>query len=425
MATILDLFKTNQSDIYGKVDNIRINSRGLINPPRGAALLLSSPNTIADLIGNQVSGVLKGSATRPSDTIFSNNTPFSKPISLGKTRAGLQTVIEANTNYFIKDNPSPASVIAKIKQGASTTEGIGANLAIGAINKFGSKKGFEDLKNYKNNLLKKRGDETYGAMLTKNGESTGVKTEDKKFSQYYRTYEIDRKTKKVIEGDTGLLKLREGSTLSTWDNANTNILNKSHFKNTKEYSDQVSANKNAGNVYVTFKKYGKNEIVPFVGTISGISEDITPEWSAFKYIGSPFNIYRYGGVERSIKFDLKLYYTTISERDVMIKKINYLKSLAFPYDEVSTIKYKDVLGYVESLSFNIEENVSWSNVNPNMEDAGVDNTVYPSLINVSFGMKIIENHTTEEKDTVTRYRYNFDGYGYGLNNIETTDGNPI
>jgi hypothetical protein len=84
-----------------------------------------------------------------------------------------------------------------------------------------------------------------------------------------------------------------------------------------------------------------------------------------------------------------------------------------------------VLGYVESLSFNIEENVSWSNVNPNMEDAGVDNTVYPSLINVSFGMKIIENHTTEEKDTVTRYRYNFDGYGYGLNNIETTDGNPI
>jgi hypothetical protein len=438
MATILDLFKTNQSDIYGKVDNIRINSRGLINPPRGAALLLSSPNTIADLIGNQVSGVLKGSATRPSDTIFSNNTPFSKPISLGKTRAGLQNVIEANTNYFIKDNPSPASVIAKITQGASTTEGIGANLAIGAINKFGSKKGFEDLKNYKNNLLKKRGDETYGAMLTKNGESTGVKTEDKKFSQYYRTYEIDRITKKVIEGDKGLLKLRKGSTLPTWDNVNTNILNKSHFKDTKEYSNEISANKNAGNVYVTFKKYGKNEIVPFVGTISGISEDITPEWSAFKYIGSPFNIYRYGGVERSIKFDLKLYYTTISERDVMIKKINYLKSLAFPYDEVSTIKYNDsettlafspnlvymgisglyndVLGYVESLSFNIEETVSWSNVNPNMEDVGFatigDDTIYPSLINVSFGMKIIENHTTEVKDTVTRYRYDFDGYGY-------------
>jgi hypothetical protein len=454
MATILDLFKTNQSDIYGKVDNIRINSRGLINPPRGAALLLSSPNTIADLIGNQVSGVLKGSANRPSDTIFSNNTPFSKPISLGKTRAGLQTVIEADTNYFIKDNPSPSSVIAKIKQGASTTEGIGANLAISVINKFGSKKGLKDLNNYKNNLINKaKSSDKYGTTFQKTKLGEKPLDEIKPFSKFYPKYtETDSET----AGNSKWQKqteIVERGTKPTWDAVNTNILNKSYFVDNQSYLNSISANKDAGNVYVTFKKYGKNEIVPFVGTISGISEDITPEWSAFKYIGSPFNIYRYGGVERSIKFDLKLYYTTITERDVMIKKINYLKSLAFPYDEVSTIKYsntettlafspnlvymgisglyKDVLGYVESLSFNIEETASWSNVNPNMEE-NVDDTIYPnkamlypSLINVSFGMKIIENHTTEVKDTVTRYRYNFDGYGYGLNNIETTDGNPI
>jgi hypothetical protein len=54
---------------------------------------------------------------------------------------------------------------------------------------------------------------------------------------------------------------------------------------------------------------------------------------------------------------------------------------------------------------------------------GVDNTVYPSLINVSFGMKIIENHTTEVKETVTRYRYNFDGLGNS--GIDNAQGNPI
>ena len=81
MATLLDLFKSQKKDLYGKSENIRIESRGLINPPRGAALLASSPNALADLIGNQVSGVLKGSANRPSDTIFRNNTPFAKPIS--------------------------------------------------------------------------------------------------------------------------------------------------------------------------------------------------------------------------------------------------------------------------------------------------------------------------------------------------------
>ena len=51
MATILDLFKSQKKDIYGKSNNIRIESRGLINPPRGAALLASSPNALADLIG--------------------------------------------------------------------------------------------------------------------------------------------------------------------------------------------------------------------------------------------------------------------------------------------------------------------------------------------------------------------------------------
>jgi hypothetical protein len=452
MATILDLFKSNQGDIYGKVDNIRINSRGFINPPRGAALLLSSPNAIADLIGNQVSGVLKGSANRPSDTIFKSSKVFNKPITLGTAQSGIKNVVSPDTNYFIKDTPSPSSIIGKIKQGASNSTGVGANLAIGAINKFGSKKGFEDLKNYKNNLSNKvGGSKEYGTIFQKTELGGKPLYIDQKFSQYYRNYEIDPITKKVIEGNKGLLKLREGSTLSTWDSANTNILNKSYFKDTKEYSDQVSANKNAGNVYVTFKKYGKSEIVPFVGTLSGISEDVTPEWSAFKYIGSPFNIYKYGGVERSIKFDLKLYYTTIDERDVMIKKINYLKSLAFPYNEVSTIEYsdtettlafspnlvymgisglyKDVLGYVENLSFSIEDNVSWSNVNPNMEDADTTvypnkATLYPSLINVSFGMKIIENHRIEKgTDTVTRYRYNFDGFGD--TGIDNTDGNPI
>lgn len=449
MATILDLFKTNQSEIYGKVDNIRINSRGFINPPRGAALLASSPNGVADLVGNQVSGVLKGSANRPSDTIFKNNKQFSKPITVGATQASIKDVVEPNTNYFIKDTPAPASIIGKLKQGVSTTVGVGANLAIGAINKFGSKKGLTDLKNYKNNLLKKRGDETYGAMFTKNGESTGVKTEDKKFSKYYPTYTQDISTKQWRQSE-----LKERGTKASWDTVNSNTLTKDYYKNTQEYLDTVSANKYSGNVYVTFKKYGKNEIVPFVGTVSGITEDITPEWNAFKYVGSPFNIYRYGGVERSIQFELKLYYTTIDERNSMIKKINYLKSLTFPYDTVSSVKYansdtilafspnlvymgisglyNDVLGYVENLSFSIEDDTSWSNVNPNMEDLDDisgniypnNSMVYPSIINVSFGMKIIEKQNVENgKDTITRYKYNFDGFGD--NGITDSNGNTL
>ena len=73
MATIKDLFKKQNKDLYGLSGKLIIESRGLINPPRAAALLTSSPNALADMIGNQIGGLLKGSANRPSDTIFKNN----------------------------------------------------------------------------------------------------------------------------------------------------------------------------------------------------------------------------------------------------------------------------------------------------------------------------------------------------------------
>jgi hypothetical protein len=138
MATLKDLFKSKKTELYGKSEKIRIDTRGLINPPRAAALLASSPNTIADLIGNQISGVLKGSANRPGDTIFKNNTVFSKPISL------LLQSPEADTPYYIKKSPAPASIIGKLKQGASSPAGLAANaglaLAKVAITKGGLKK---------------------------------------------------------------------------------------------------------------------------------------------------------------------------------------------------------------------------------------------------------------------------------------------
>jgi hypothetical protein len=132
----------------------------------------------------------------------------------------------------------------------------------------------------------------------------------------------------------------------------------------------------------------------------------------------------------------------------MIKKINYLKSLAFPYEEISEMKYgdsnqtsqyafspnliyltigdmyKNVYGYIESLSFEIDDNTTWPNADPNGEQDGrnllgirlpkvnIDNTLYPSVIDVQIGMKIIENHKTVTEGGITKYKYNFDGLSY-------------
>jgi hypothetical protein len=164
-------------------------------------------------------------------------------------------------------------------------------------------------------------------------------------------------------------------------------------------------------------------------------------------MGSPFKTYRYGGVERNLKFNLKLYYTEEKEKNVMIKKINYLKSLAFPFDEVVSVKYngadanntplmfspnlvyltmgdmyKNLLGVCDTLSFTIEDNTTWDNFNPNMDDSNKSNDLYPNIVNVAFGMKIIENHKTETTVGITKYKYNFDGLNDDKNSkyIETT-----
>jgi hypothetical protein len=35
--------------------------------------------------------------------------------------------------------------------------------------------------------------------------------------------------------------------------------------------------------------------------------------------------------------------------------------------------------------------------------------MYPSVVDVSIGMKIIENHKTETQNDITTYKYDFDG----------------
>jgi hypothetical protein len=396
MATIQDLFKSQKKEIYGKTENIRIESRGLINPPRGAALLASSPNAIADLIGGQIGGAIGGSANRPSDTIFRGKGVFNKPISLFKTQEGLRNVVDVDTDYFIKQSPSPNSILATLNQGASNLGGVATNLVINAVTKGG-------LKNLANSLKKPK---------------PQVYSNKNKFS---KTIDINK------QWDIDLVQ--------NYDKIEDDKL--SQFIKTQTGKNQV---------LVLFKKYGKSTTIPFEGTVSGLSEDVTPEWTNFRYVGSPFKVNRYQGVERSIKFNLKLYYLTNGQKQNMVKKINYLKSLAFPYDEISEIKYggekqtsqyayspnlvyltigdmyKNIFGFIESLSFSIEDNVTW----PSNFDDPTDTFMYPSVVDVSIGMKIIENHKTEtDKGGITTYKYDFDGRGNDNYISETTNTTPV
>jgi len=397
MPTILELFNSNAEDLYGK-EIFRIATKGFVNPPRVAALAASSPNTLADLIGGQLAGAVGGTANRPSDTIFKKDNPLAKPITLtAATTAQLRDVVEAGTDYVLKTSPSPDSVLNAIMKGGSSTSGVATNLGLQAFNKYGSKSGLKQLKKDLSKKPKLKTNGSFGAPLYTNTEP---------FSEQLK---------------------KQASAYRFWDKSNEELNNKDSFEDDSELQEWISDNRFQNQVPITFQKYGKSTIIPFVGAITGISEDIQPEWSNFRYIGNPFKTYRYQGVERSVKFNLKLYYMGIKSKQTMIRKVEYLKSLAFPDEKISEITYggsqtsqyafspnliifsigdlyKNMFGYVESLSFSIDDNVVWSNFNPtNLSDG--DNSLYPSVMDVSIGIKIIENHSIADK----KFLYNFNG----------------
>lgn len=395
MATISDLFKQQNKEIYGLSGKVIIESRGLINPPRAAALLTSSPGALGDLIGNQIGGALGGSANRPSDTIFDakkGTSILNKPISLFKSQQGLRNAVTKGTDYIVKESPAPGSIISSLNSGASNLQGVATNLAINAVTKGGLKK--------LSDSLKKK--DTTGFITLSDG------TKLKKYNwkeTFSKTIDVNNEWDK--NGINDISEISEDKLVET----------------IKKYTGQNV-------VPILFKKYGTSVTIPFQSTITTLSEDVQSDWNNFKYIGSPFRIYKYSGVERSLKFDLKLYYFTPGQKENMIKKIHFLKSLAFPYEEISEMTYgdgkqtsqyafspnlfyltigdmyKNVFGLLENISFQVEDNVTW----PILEDENIDNYMYPSVINVSLSMKLIENHKVEKIDGgITKYRYNFDG----------------
>lgn len=424
MPTLLELFKDRKKDLYDG-ENVRIESRGQINPPRAAALAASSPNAIGDAIGGQLAGIIGGSANRPSDTIYDNDNVLSKPKSItGVTTGLLQSSVEAGEKYFIKQTPSPIPpLFGKSAPGGSTTAGTIANQTIKAINRLGAPKAVKNLAQ----TLKENSNTRYGAENSIDGDGKPLK-EGVFNSTHKEVYS------QIVNDKTGRreyvsreLEKRKGK--FKWDDGNHALMIRDSFKDETEYKNEFTDKyKDSNQIPILFKKYGNKTIIPFNGIVSGISEDITPEWAGFQYLGSPFKNYRYSGVERSLKFNLKLYYFESMERTTMIKKINYLKSLVFPYDKVSQINsgqsqyafspnlvyltigdlYKNIFGFIESLSFSIEDNVPWSNFD---NGSSKNTSAYPSIISVSIGMKIIENQKIESGEGTQVYKYNFDGRG--------------
>ena len=169
-------------------------------------------------------------------------------------------------------------------------------------------------------------------------------------------------------------------------------------------------------IVLKFESVKQNKAVNFVSTITGLAESFSPGWSSNKFIGNPFNFYTYEGIERSVSFSFKVFSLNPSEHKIAWNKLNFLTSLVYPqayegdagYITAPFLKltigdmYKRKEGFIESLSYGIDDSTPWNTEDAyeSVEGEGEINTKgyrLPRIINVETTFKFIETRNNTEK----------------------------
>ena len=115
---------------------------------------------------------------------------------------------------------------------------------------------------------------------------------------------------------------------------------------------------------------------------------------------------------------------------VMSKKLQELRKLAFPQEKLAVIQlggtsnyaplaftpnivkfslgnfYKNMDCIITSMDMNIDSDISWASDDPFFATQGSETIVYPTVVNVSMGLTILETHTIN--GTTATITYNMD-----------------
>ena len=130
-----------------------------------------------------------------------------------------------------------------------------------------------------------------------------------------------------------------------------------------------------------FKDLRDNKYIIFRGYLSGMTQNVSPEWTEHSYLGRSESAYVYSKAKRNINFTFRVYATTKSQLQLIYEKLNLLTALAYPkYQDGGSLKGKNRMmppmcslrigelfgnmnrnlsGFIESLSFNWPDDGAW------------------------------------------------------------------
>ena len=134
----------------------------------------------------------------------------------------------------------------------------------------------------------------------------------------------------------------------------------------------------------------------FRATITGLTETFSPSWDSGKFIGNAFNYYTYGGIERSVSFNFKVFSLSCEEHNNVWNKIDALSKKVYPQGYANfgikapiinfslTDLYSTRKAFIESLSYTIDDNSPWY-----ISDEKGKMTL-PMIVDVQITLKFIE-----------------------------------
>ena len=137
---------------------------------------------------------------------------------------------------------------------------------------------------------------------------------------------------------------------------------------------ELKESENSDFVPFRFKDVNNNKYIIFRALLSGITDNMTPEFAAERYVGRPDQVYVYQGTNREISFTFDVYPKTRQELPVLWEKLNYLVGLVYPSWASSgagmgmiapfielTIgdMYKDTPGFLSQLSLTVQDGTTW------------------------------------------------------------------
>jgi len=247
-----------------------------------------------------------------------------------------------------------------------------------------------------------KGGDKYGRIdLKLVSPAYGIKRENDKFGKSPHAFED---TKKIISkykkynDPTNPLSGTSGSpkipTIETKFGINSGGTNKGDLIN-KDYGVDGKGNgddKDLISFSITDVRNSKK--VYFRTLVTSLSETVSPTWDSAKFVGNPYSYYTYGGVERSLSLQLKMYCMNSIELAKMWERIQFLTSLAYPTIDSNNLVnppfvkftlghiHKNKPAFINSLSYTIPDDGVW--------ETEITGKQLPKIVEVQMEFKYVE-----------------------------------